>query len=91
MTDIQIGTKAYSKNTEWISSGAGQRKKCFEEGQKLGCEFYVCRQCELHGYQERGYTDWENYLKTDFKINGTDYEVIHGTCRFFVDFEICLI
>jgi hypothetical protein len=88
MTDIQIGTKSYSKNTEWISSGTGQRKKCFEEGQKLGCEFYVSRQCELHGYWERGYTDWENYLKTDFKINGTDYEVIHGTCRFFVDFDL---
>ena len=84
----QIGSNLYSKNTEWISSGTGQRRKCYEEGQKIGCEFYVSRHCELHGYRERGYKDWENYLKTDFRQGGCDYEVIHGKCRFFVDFDL---
>jgi hypothetical protein len=96
MIETQIGKTIYENNyTKWISSGTGQRKECYEKGTKNGCQFYVSREvaCELHegaSRAERGYLDYLTYLQNDFKHGGSDYEVITGKCRFFIDFDLPL-
>jgi hypothetical protein len=90
----QIGKTIYENNyTKWISSGTGQRNECIQEGRKNGYDFYVSREveCELHGRvkrAERGYLDYLTYLQTDFKHGGSDYEIITGKCRFFIDLDL---
>ena len=89
----QIGKFDKLRNTEWISSGTGQRKICYEKGMKLGCQFYINRerQCEFHegtSRAERGYENYQTYQQTDFKHGGSDYEVITGRCRLFIDLDL---
>ena len=89
----QIGKIDGLKNTEWITSGNGQRRECYEKGMKLGFQFYINREvpCEFHERTrraERGYENYQVYRQTDFKHGGSDYEVITGKCRFFIDLDL---
>ena len=89
--------------TKWFQREKQQRQKCIDYGTSIGCKFFVsrttlCGYCEQDNcfrhknktahHMERGYKDYNEYLETDFNVNGHDFEIIQGPSRLLIDLDL---